>query len=77
MSEVFKIGDEVSYRNRNGVSVPAMRIEFIDGDAVTCSYLERRPKDQAGQQSLAMMAGFSPYSIKTIVLNAASLEKVG
>ncbi|WP_042063257.1 hypothetical protein, partial [Aeromonas allosaccharophila] len=57
-------------------SVPAMRIEFIDGDAVTCSYLERRPKDQTGQLGLAMMGDFSPYSIKTVVLNAASLEKV-
>jgi hypothetical protein len=61
MSEVFKAGDEVVYRAKNNVSVPAMRVEFIDGDAVTCSYLERRPSDKTGQQSLAMMSSVSPY----------------
>ncbi|EIM1706845.1 hypothetical protein ACET6Q_12285 [Aeromonas dhakensis] len=76
MSEVFKVGDEVSYRNENNVAVPKMRVEFINGDAITCSYLERKPREQTGHSSLAMMSGFSPYSLKTIVLNAASLEKV-
>lgn len=75
MSEVFKIGDEVFYRASNHISVPAMRVEFIDGDAVTCSYLEYRPREKPSQPGLAVMSRSSPYLVKTIVLNAASLEK--
>ncbi|MGL6517302.1 hypothetical protein ACSZNZ_11380 [Aeromonas caviae] len=75
MSEVFKIGDEVLYRTKSHVSVPAMRVEFIDGDAVTCSYLEYRPREKSSHTGFAIMSGTSPFSIKTIVLNAASLEK--
>ncbi len=56
---VLNVGDKVAYKysNMHLAFRPSMRVEFIDGDAVTCSYLD------------------SDERVKTIVLNASSLEK--
>ncbi|HEH9417231.1 TPA: hypothetical protein SIA31_001231 [Aeromonas sobria] len=56
------IGDRVYYKHYS-LSIdnnPAMYVEFINGDEVTCSYLER-DSSEAGV-------------VRTVVLNVRSLE---